>query len=93
MSDDDLGEGGGVERGGAEGGPRRSRGRVIVLTLVPVVAFALLLASGLGRDPRELPSELISDRAPAFALPELGGQGDISGPTEGQVFVVNFWAS
>ena len=25
--------------------------------------------------------------------PELGGQGDISGPTEGQVFVLNFWAS
>jgi cytochrome c biogenesis protein CcmG/thiol:disulfide interchange protein DsbE len=66
---------------------------MIVMTLVPVMAFALLLASGLGRDPRELPSELIADRAPEFALPELGGQGDISGPTEGQVFVVNFWAS
>jgi cytochrome c biogenesis protein CcmG/thiol:disulfide interchange protein DsbE len=88
VSDVDL-----AERDDVERGPRRSRGRVIVMTLVPVVAFALLLASGLGRDPRELPSELIADRAPEFALPELGGQGDISGPTEGQVFVVNFWAS
>jgi len=88
VSDVDL-----LEREEEEPRPRRSRGRVMVLTLVPVVAFAVLLASGLGRDPRELPSELISDRAPTFALPELGGQGDISGPTEGQVFVVNFWAS
>lgn len=88
MSDVDL-----TERDEVERGQRRSRGRAIVLTLVPIVAFALLLASGLGRDPSELPSALIADRAPAFSLPELGGQGDISGPTEGQVFVVNFWAS
>jgi cytochrome c biogenesis protein CcmG, thiol:disulfide interchange protein DsbE len=73
--------------------PRRSRTRVIVLTLVPVIAFAVLLGSGLGRDPRALPSERIDDRAPAFSLPELGGQGDISAPLEGQVVVVNFWAS
>ena len=85
MSDDERDE---VERGS-----RRSRTRVIALTLIPVIGFALLLASGLGRDPRALPSELISDRAPAFALPELGGQGTISGPLEGQVVVVNFWAS
>jgi cytochrome c biogenesis protein CcmG/thiol:disulfide interchange protein DsbE len=80
-------------RDDTERGRKRSRTRVIALTLVPVIGFALLLASGLGRDPRELPSELISDRAPAFSLPELGGQGNISGPLEGQVVVVNFWAS
>jgi cytochrome c biogenesis protein CcmG/thiol:disulfide interchange protein DsbE len=77
-----------------EGAPRRRpRGRIVALTLVPVFAFAVLLASGLGRDPRELPSELVGRRAPAFALPELGGRGDIAGPLDGQVVVVNFWAS
>jgi cytochrome c biogenesis protein CcmG, thiol:disulfide interchange protein DsbE len=87
---DDVDEGSEVDRA-----PRRSRNRtrVIALTLLPVVAFAVLLASGLGRDPRALPSELIGGSAPAFSLPELGGQGDISGPLEGQVVVVNFWAS
>jgi cytochrome c biogenesis protein CcmG, thiol:disulfide interchange protein DsbE len=81
------------EREEVEPAPRRSRTRLIVLTLVPVIAFAVLLGSGLGRDPRSLPSELIDTSAPAFSLPELGGQGDISGPLEGQVVVVNFWAS
>jgi cytochrome c biogenesis protein CcmG/thiol:disulfide interchange protein DsbE len=87
---DDVDEGSEVDRA-----PRRSRNRtrVIALTLLPVVAFAVLLASGLGRDPRALPSELIGGSAPVFSLPELGGQGDISGPLEGQVVVVNFWAS
>jgi cytochrome c biogenesis protein CcmG/thiol:disulfide interchange protein DsbE len=53
--------------------PRRSRWRTVVLVSVPLAAFALLLASSLGRDPRALPSELVGDPAPAFALPNLEG--------------------
>jgi len=64
------------------------------VVLVPGLAFALLLASGLGGDTRELPSELISERAPTFALPRLGGGGSIDlASLRGQVVVVNFWAS
>jgi cytochrome c biogenesis protein CcmG/thiol:disulfide interchange protein DsbE len=64
------------------------------LVLVPVCAFAVLLASGLGRDPAELPSELIGTSAPAASLPTLDGEGtiDLAG-FRGDVVVVNFWAS
>jgi cytochrome c biogenesis protein CcmG/thiol:disulfide interchange protein DsbE len=67
---------------------------VIASWVVPMVAFAILLATGLGRDPRELPSELIGDPAPSFALPELGGDGTVDLESfRGRVVVVNFWAS
>lgn len=75
----------------------RTRGRhgiVVTLVVVPVVAFTLLLASGFGRDPRTLPSELVGHRAPAFTLPRLGTDGQIDlASLRGQVVVVNFWAS
>ncbi|MGH2651476.1 MAG: TlpA family protein disulfide reductase [Actinomycetota bacterium] len=61
--------------------------------LVPVVAFTLLLASGFGRDPRELPSELLGKRAPTFTLPRLTGEQIDLASLRGQVVVVNFWAS
>jgi cytochrome c biogenesis protein CcmG/thiol:disulfide interchange protein DsbE len=68
--------------------------RVVVLAVTPVLLFALLLASGLGGDPRELPSELIGRPAPAFALAELGGDATLElADLRGQVVVVNFWAS
>jgi cytochrome c biogenesis protein CcmG/thiol:disulfide interchange protein DsbE len=61
---------------------------------VPVLAFAILLASGLGGDPRELPSELVGDRAPSLRLPALEGNETIDlASYRGQVVVVNFWAS
>ena len=64
------------------------------VVLVPVLAFTLLLASGLGGDPRELPSELVGERAPTFVLPRLGGAGTVDlAALRGQVVVVNFWAS
>lgn len=59
-----------------------------------MIAFAILLASGLGGDPRELPSELVGEPAPRFALPRLGGGGSLAlASLRGQVVVVNFWAS
>jgi cytochrome c biogenesis protein CcmG/thiol:disulfide interchange protein DsbE len=70
------------------------RGRVVMFAVVPVLAFAVLLASGLGRDPRELPSELVGRRAPAFSLPALTGDETLSlADLRGQVVVLNFWAS
>ena len=49
----------------------RHRWRTVAFVLAPLVLFALLLATGLGRDPRELPSELIGRPAPTFSLPRL----------------------
>ncbi|MGH2589509.1 MAG: TlpA family protein disulfide reductase [Actinomycetota bacterium] len=72
----------------------RRRTVVIAFTLVPVVAFALLLSTGLGRDPRALPSELVGKPAPRYTLPRLDGDGEIAlASLRGQVVVVNFWAS
>ena len=74
--------------------PRRHRGRTIAIVLAPVVLFALLLATGLGKDPRALPSELIGKPAPPFSLPRLDADGTIaSKDLAGQVVVLNFWAS
>lgn len=70
------------------------RWRVTLLAAVPVLAFVLLLASGLGNDPRDLPSALVARRAPAFALPALTGDETVSSADlSGQVIVLNFWAS
>jgi cytochrome c biogenesis protein CcmG, thiol:disulfide interchange protein DsbE len=73
---------------------RRSRTRMTAIVLAPLVLFALLLASGLGKDPRALPSELIGKPAPEFSLPRLDADGSIdSNDLSGQVVVLNFWAS
>ena len=62
--------------------------------LVPAIAFILLLATGLGGDPRALPNELVSRPAPTFDLPRLGGGRSVDlAQLRGQVVVVNFWAS
>ena len=67
---------------------------MVALVLTPIVLFAVVLASGLGRDPRALPSELIGQPAPTFSLPRLDAGGTIDlDDLEGQVVVVNFWAS
>jgi cytochrome c biogenesis protein CcmG/thiol:disulfide interchange protein DsbE len=76
--------------------PARRTPRVLVAAaiLVPVLAFSLLLASGLGSDPEERPSELEGEPAPAFSLPVLGGGGTVDLESlRGQVVVLNFWAS
>ena len=66
--------------------------------LIPLACFlalAAVLAAGLKRDPREVPSPLIGKAAPAFALPSLDD------PTKtirledmrGKVWILNVWAS
>jgi cytochrome c biogenesis protein CcmG, thiol:disulfide interchange protein DsbE len=72
----------------------RRRSRWWWAALVPVVAFAVLLASGLGRDPRAIPDVIVGKAAPAFSLPALDGSGPVDlASLRGNVVVVNFWAS
>lgn len=66
--------------------------------LLPLVGFAVLtalLAAGLTRDPRVLPSALIGKPAPAFDLPQLQASGErlSSDALRGQVWILNVWAS
>ena len=66
--------------------------------LVPVLAFAgmgVFLAFGLIRDPKVLPSTLISPPVPSFSLPPVQGRtlGLSSGDLKGQVSLVNVFAS
>ncbi|MGB0956342.1 MAG: DsbE family thiol:disulfide interchange protein [Panacagrimonas sp.] len=64
---------------------------------LPVVGLAILaafLAIGLRLDPRQVPSPLIGKPAPAFALPSLDEDRQISlEDLKGRPVLVNFWAS
>jgi cytochrome c biogenesis protein CcmG, thiol:disulfide interchange protein DsbE len=79
--------------GDASAGSRR-RWTTVAVVVSPLLLFALLLASGLGGDPRALPSELIGQPAPHFSLPRIDDEGTVDlGELDGQVVVLNFWAS
>ena len=67
-------------------------GRIAIV--VGFFALVILLAVGLKRDPREVPSPLIGKPAPAFELPRLAGAERFS-PAEmrGKVWLLNVWAS
>jgi cytochrome c biogenesis protein CcmG/thiol:disulfide interchange protein DsbE len=58
-------------------------------------ALLVLLAVGLGLNPREVPSPLIGKPAPAFTLPLLGQPDKTFSSKEplGKVWVFNVWAS
>ncbi len=62
--------------------------------IIAFLALVALLAIGLTRNPREVPSPLIGKPAPAFELPRLGQQARFS-PAEmrGKVWLLNVWAS
>jgi cytochrome c biogenesis protein CcmG/thiol:disulfide interchange protein DsbE len=62
--------------------------------IIAFFALVALLAVGLTRNPREVPSPLIDKPAPAFDLPRLGKEGRFS-PAEmrGKVWLLNVWAS
>ncbi len=66
-----------------------------VIPLVLFVALVLLLAYGLTRDPREVPSPLIGKPAPAFSLPSLTEPGKTVGTADyrGRVWLLNVWAT
>ena len=66
--------------------------------LIPLAAFlalAVILAVGLKRDPREVPSPLIGKPAPAFALPRLDDPSKTVRLEDmrGKVWILNVWAS
>ncbi|HTN66216.1 MAG TPA: DsbE family thiol:disulfide interchange protein [Burkholderiaceae bacterium] len=66
--------------------------------LIPLALFGVLvvfLAVGLNRDPREIPSPLVNQPAPAFQLPQLEQPELKFSPADlkGKVWVLNVWAS
>ena len=78
----------------------RTRGRrfrwrwvAVGLVLALVVGWAFVAGRSLGRDPREVRSALLGKPAPAFELPTLNGGTVDSTEWDGDVVVVNFWAS
>ena len=58
-----------------------------------IVPLAWLLFTGLGRDPRALPSQLIGKPLPAFAGTTLDGTAFSSADLAGRPAIVNVWAS
>ena len=66
-----------------------------LIPLLLFVALAVLLAAGLGRDPKEVPSPLIGKSAPAFALTRLDDPAVTVSRQDllGQVWILNVWAS
>ena len=76
--------------------PRRPLLRVTtVVPLLGVAPLIVLLAAGLGHDPREIPSVLIGKPVPKFSLPPVRGRtlGLSSADLKGQVSIVNVFAS
>jgi len=69
---------------------RSLRWLVLPLVLVPL---GWLLFTGLGRDPREIPSPLIGHPLPAFSATTLDGTTFSSASLRGKPAVVNVWAS
>ena len=66
--------------------------------LIPLGAFlalAIVLAVGLNRDPREVPSPLIDKPAPKFALSRLDDATRVVRLEDlrGKAFILNVWAS
>ncbi len=69
---------------------RRARWLLIPLLAIPI---GWILFIGLGRDPSEIPSPLIGQPMPSFALDTLDGGTFSSADVAGQPTVINFWAS
>lgn len=65
-----------------------------IALIVGFLLLVALLAVGLTRDPREVPSPLVGKPAPVFELPQLG-DGSRFSPAEmrGKVWLLNVWAS
>ncbi len=66
-----------------------------LIPLAGFVALAVVLAIGLNRDPREVPSPLIGKPAPAFALTRLDDPTATITRNDllGKVWILNVWAS
>jgi len=64
-----------------------------ILSLLALLSLILLLASGLGKDPKMIPSPLVGREAPDFALQLFEGGALQIKELKGNVVIVNFWAS
>ena len=76
----------------AEAPPRRSILRWLALPIV-LIPLGWLLFTGLGGDPRNLPSPLVGKPIPGFDGTTLEGGQFSSGDLAGKPAVINFWAS
>lgn len=83
----------GDERTAGPGGEPRSRRTAVAVTAVVAVAFLALLGFGLTRDVQELPSALVGQPAPPFGGETVAGDTLSSGSLDGEVVILNFWAS
>ena len=73
---------------------RRNRWMVVGGLLGGVALLTMLLAFGLSRDPTVIKSPLLGKPAPEFSLRTLDGSGTVQlSQFDGQVVVINFWAS
>ena len=68
---------------------------VFLVPLAALIALAVVLALGLNRDPRKVPSPLIGKPAPAFSLTRLDDPGKTitRDVLHGKVWMLNVWAS
>lgn len=66
--------------------------RWVAVPLV-IVPLAWLLFTGLGRDPRDIPSPLVGKPLPAFAATTLDGTSFSSDALAGRPAIINVWAS
>jgi cytochrome c biogenesis protein CcmG/thiol:disulfide interchange protein DsbE len=64
-----------------------------LLLLLAVMSVLVLLAYGLGTDPKAIPSPLVGQASPAFTLSLFDGNKLRSEDLRGKVVVLNFWAS
>lgn len=74
-------------------GSSRSWSTGVVVATAAAVGFLALLAFGLTRDARELPSALVGQEAPSFRGETVDGDSLSSEELRGRVVILNFWAS
>lgn len=67
--------------------------RRLVLALTCVGLLVVILYSGVGRDPRYIPSPLLGRAAPDFSLELFGGETVRLSELRGKTVLVDFWAS
>lgn len=74
--------------------PARHPRRWKIALSAALLCLLALLAAGLTRDPSKLPSALVGQPMPGFALPLLDGEGTLdSAEAAGHPLILNFWAS
>ena len=71
----------------------RRRGIVWLIALAMTLPAVALLAYGFTRNPRALPSPLVGRPAPVFRIPAFNGGVVDTAALQGEVLIVNFWAS